>query len=223
MSTASTDPIAAYAAQTQAAAQPKKSANNLGIDEFLTLMTAQLRNQDPFKAMDPTQFLGQLAQFGTVSGIQEMQDAFATLSDSMRSSQVLEGASMVGREVLVQGDEIALGAEGGVRGALDIPSGATAVQINVLDAAGQLVRRMTGPSTSGLSDFSWDGMTDRGERAAPGAYTFEAIANVGGQAVSVEPLLASRVASVTLDSTRGIVLNTNDLGEHVLGDVRRVM
>src|SRR5688500_2262177 len=78
-----------------------KKKDQLGQAEFLELMIAQLKNQDPFTAMDPSQFLGQLAQFGTVSGISEMKEAFGTLSDAMRSSQVLDGATMVGREVLL--------------------------------------------------------------------------------------------------------------------------
>ena len=82
-----------------------KKKDQLGQAEFLELMIAQLKNQDPFKAMDPSQFLGQLAQFGTVSGIQDMQAAFGTLSDAMRSSQVLDGATMVGRDVLVPSDD----------------------------------------------------------------------------------------------------------------------
>jgi flagellar basal-body rod modification protein FlgD len=208
---------------TGAAGNGVKPKDQLGQAEFLELMIAQLKNQDPFKAMDPSQFLGQLAQFGTVTGIQEMQSAFATLSESMRSSQVLEGATMVGRDVLVASDEITLQSEGTIRGALDIPSGASSVQINVRDDAGQLVRRMTVPPTAGLQDFTWDGVTDNGVRAAAGDYTFEAIANVGGRAESLEPLLASRVSSVTIDATRGLTLNTNDLGPRALSDVRRVM
>jgi flagellar basal-body rod modification protein FlgD len=200
-----------------------KKKDELGQTEFLELMVAQLRNQDPFKAMDPTQFLGQLAQFGTVSGIQEMQSAFATLSESMRSSQVLDGATMVGREVLVASEDISLGAEGAVSGAIDIPTGASSVQINVNDASGQLVRRMTVPTTAGLTDFSWDGTTDGGVRAAAGSYSFSAVANVGGERVSLETLIADRVRSVTIDGARGLTLNTAALGERSLGDVRRVM
>lgn len=205
------------------AANGAKKKDQLGQAEFLELMIAQLRNQDPFKAMDPSQFLGQLAQFGTVTGIQEMQTAFATLSESMRSSQVLEGATMVGREVLVASGEVTLPGTGAVEGAIDIPSGASSVQVNILDDAGQLVRRMTVPATEGLTEFSWDGLTDGGERAEAGAYSVEAIANVGGQAVSLETLIESRVGSVTIDAGRGLTLNTTTLGARSLSEVRRVM
>jgi len=200
-----------------------KKKDQLGQTEFLELMIAQLKNQDPFKAMDPSQFLGQLAQFSTVSGIQEMQNAFTSMSESMRSSQVLEGATMVGREVLVASEDAVLGAEGAVRGALDIPSGATSVSINVLDSSGQIVRQMTGPTTRGMSDFSWDGMGDGGVRLEPGEYTFEAVANIGGESVELETLLADRVNSVTIDAKNGLTLNTNGLGARSLSEVRRVM
>jgi flagellar basal-body rod modification protein FlgD len=200
-----------------------KKKDQLGQTEFLELMIAQLKNQDPFKAMDPSQFLGQLAQFSTVSGIQEMQSAFTTMSDTMRSSQVLDGATMVGRDVLVASDEVSLGAEGSVRGALNIPSGTTSVAINVLDSAGQVVRQMIGPTTGGLTDFAWDGTGDDGVRVAAGDYAFEAIANVGGDAVELETLLADRVNSVTIDAAKGLTLNTNSLGARALSDVRRVM
>jgi flagellar basal-body rod modification protein FlgD len=200
-----------------------KTKDQLGQAEFLELMIAQLKNQDPFKAMDPSQFLGQLAQFGTVSGIQEMQAAFGTLSDAMRSSQVLDGATMVGREVLVASDEVGLQADGSVHGALEVPTGTTALQLNVRDASGTLVRRMTLPTTSGLNDFTWDGIADNGVRAPAGQYSFEAVANVGGESGSLEMLLASRVNSVTIDSASGLTLNTSTLGSRSLGDVRRVM
>jgi flagellar basal-body rod modification protein FlgD len=200
-----------------------KKKDQLGQAEFLELMIAQLQNQDPFKAMDPSQFLGQLAQFGTVSGIQEMQAAFGTLSDAMRSSQVLDGATMVGREVLVASDEVGLQADGSVHGALDVPTGTTELQLNIRDASGTLVRRMTLPTTAGLNDFTWDGIADNGVRAPAGQYSFEAVGNVGGESGSLEMLLASRVNSVTIDSASGLTLNTSTLGSHSLGDVRRVM
>src|SRR4029453_9409446 len=151
-----------------------KKKDQLGQAEVLELMIAAVNNPDAFRAMDPSQFLGELAQFGTVSGIQEMQAAFGTLSDAMRSSQVLDGATMVGREVLVPSDEIALGADGAVHGALDVPTGTTALQVNIRDANGTLVRRMQLPTTSGLNDFSWDGVADNGTPGPVGETSSEA-------------------------------------------------
>jgi flagellar basal-body rod modification protein FlgD len=200
-----------------------KPKDQLGQAEFLELMIAQLKNQDPFKAMDPSQFLGQLAQFGTVSGIQEMQSAFATLSDSMRASQVLDGATMVGRDVLVAADGVTLPAEGSIRGAIDVPAETAQVQIKVTDASGQLVRTMTLPDGEGLVEFEWNGIKDDGSRAAAGEYGVEAVANVGGEIYSLEMLMSSRVSSVTIDAARGLTLNTTTLGARALSDVRRVM
>jgi len=211
----------ASGSSTQSSGVKKK--DQLGQAEFLELMIAQLKNQDPFKAMDPSQFLGQLAQFGTVSGIQEMQGAFTALSDAMRSSQVLDGSTMIGREVLVASEQATLQADGSVKGAFDVPAGTGELTLNVRDANGALVRRMTLPTTSGLQEFSWDGVADNGARAPVGEYTFEALASGGGRSVSLEMLLASRVTSVTIDSASGLTLNTSGLGARSLGDVRRVM
>ena len=200
-----------------------KKKDQLGQNEFLKLMLAQLKNQDPFKAMDPSQFLGQLAQFSTVTGIQQMQDAFGTLSDSMRSSQVLDGSTMIGREVLVASEGATLQAEGSVHGAFDVPAGATGLTLNIRDANGTLVRHTALPAGTGLQEFSWDGTADNGARAAAGNYTFEAIATGGGRSESLEMLLSSRVTSVTIDPSTGLTLNTQDLGARALSDVRRVM
>ena len=217
------DVINSTAGANGARTQGTKPKDQLGQAEFLELMIAQLKNQDPFKAMDPSQFLGQLAQFGTVSGIQEMQTAFGTLSDSMRASQVLDGATMVGRDVLVASETVGLDAEGGVRGAIDVPPETSEVQIKIKDASGQLVRTMTLPDGEGLVEFQWDGIAADGERAPAGDYAIEAVANIGGDAYSLETLMASRVASVTIDGTRGLTLNTTTLGARALSDVRRVM
>lgn len=217
------DSVSALASQLESARGGAQPRDRLGQEQFLELMVAQMQNQDPFKPVDPTQFLGQLAQFGTVSGIQDMQGAIATLADSLRTSQVLDGATLVGRGVLAEGDALALGAQGEVRGALDVPAGATSVEVSIRDASGQFVRGMQVAAEAGLQSFAWDGRTDRGERAAPGAYRFSAIARVAGESESVPALVESRIHSVTIDPRgRGLLLNT-DLGPLTLADVRRVM
>jgi flagellar basal-body rod modification protein FlgD len=216
------DPLAAYAAQTAAAAAGKKKTE-LGSADFMQLMMAQLRNQDPFKPTDPAQFLGQLAQFSTVTGIQNMQSSVTELAGSLRSTQVLNGASLVGREILAPSTTATLAAGSTLKGAVSIPEGVVNVQVSVLDSAGQLVRRFDiTPSEEGLTEFTWDGLNATGNPANAGEYEIEVTGKSGGETYSFDPLLASRVASVTIDPSQGdLVLNT-DIGPVAIGDVARV-
>jgi flagellar basal-body rod modification protein FlgD len=222
----STDPIAQYAAQTQAtlaAAQKAKSANNLGIDEFLTLMTTQLKNQDPLKPLDGTAFIAQLAQFGTVSGIQQMQSSMEMLAASLRSTQALNGASLVGRDVMVQADYIEHTEGGTVAGEIEVPDGVTSLELRITDAnSGEVVRTVMLPIDNGVAKFEWDGMNDRGVNVPSGGYEIEAIARVGQVSGSLPILMTGRVSSVSIDNS-GLTLNTGTLGPIAMADVRRVM
>jgi flagellar basal-body rod modification protein FlgD len=197
--------------------------NELGQDAFLQLMVAQLKNQDPTKPADPTEFLGQLAQFSSVTGIQQMRDSIATLSDALRSSQLLGGTSLVGHAVLADADKAALGSEGEIYGATTIPAGASEATILVTDASGQQVARIQLPTTEGEVEFVWDGTNGLGERVPPGEYKFSAIANLGGSNQQLKTQLASYVNSVSIDPVNyQLTLNT-DLGPISLSAVRRVL
>jgi flagellar basal-body rod modification protein FlgD len=221
------DPIAAYAAQTQAAlaaAQAKKSSNNLGIDDFLTLMTTQLKNQDPLKPLEGTEFVAQLAQFGAVSGIQQMQDSIESLASSLRSTQMLNGTTLVGHDVLAVADSFTFTSGVAVSGEVDVPSGATSLQIRITDSSGQVVREVQVVPQQGTNTFTWDGLRDDGTAAASGAYEIEAVSSVGTTNESLNVLLSGRVASVTIDGQgTGLTLNTAALGALSMADVRRVM
>jgi flagellar basal-body rod modification protein FlgD len=197
--------------------------NELGQDAFLQLMVAQMKNQDPTKPADPTEFLGQLAQFSTVTGIQQMRDSIGSLSDALRSSQVLGGTSLVGHAVLAESDKAALGEAGEIYGATTIPAGASEATILVTDSSGQQIARIPLPTTEGEVEFVWDGTNGLGERVPPGDYKFTAIANVGGSNEQLKTQLASYVNSVSIDPvTYQLTLNT-DLGPISLSAVRRVL
>ncbi|HTE39378.1 MAG TPA: flagellar hook assembly protein FlgD [Steroidobacteraceae bacterium] len=216
------DPYASLAAQTNTSATTK-AKDHLDQSSFLRLMIAQFRNQDPTKPQDPAQFMGQLAQFSTVSGIQDMQASLATLSDSLRSSNVLSGAGLVGREILAPSETIARAAGDTTTGMIEVPEGVTTIDVAIKDHAGALVRRMTVPADGSLTSFSWNGATDRGEMAPAGTYTIEATSRVGGGNESLPVLFNTRVDSVTVDpQTSGLVLNTRGLGSVSINDVRRV-
>ena len=221
MTTVETVGSATGSAATAAAAQRE----TLGQKDFLELMMTQFRFQDPFKPVDSTQFLGQLAQFSTVNGIDGMQTSLASLVDSFRSEQMLAGATLVGRDVLVPSTRATLGAEGAaVTGAIDVPEGVQQVVVAVKDAAGQLVRRVAIAADAGLQDFTWDGALEDGSRAPPGTYSLQAVGVSGGSSSSLGLLLNDRVGSVTLDpATQNLVLNTATQGNVSLSAVRRIL
>ncbi len=220
-----TDPISAYAAQAQAAAeQAAKKDQTLGIDSFLTLMTAQLRNQDPLKPLEGTEFISQLATFGTVSGVQGMQTSLETLASSLRSTQTLNGATMVGRDILASTDHIEHTEGGTVSGQIDVPAGTTALQLRITDSTGSVVREIQLDTAQGTSTFSWDGLRTDGTVAESDTYDIEAIATVRGQTGSLEVLMSGRVDSVSIDPTgTNLTLNSAALGSVAMTDVRRVM
>jgi len=222
--TIATDPIQSWAAQAQAAADAKaKKDQTLGIDSFLTLMTAQLKNQDPLKPLEGTEFISQLAQFGTVSGVQGMQTSLETLASSLRSTQTLNGATMIGRDVLASADSFEHTQGGTVSGQIDVPSGTTSLQLRITDSSGAVVREIQLETAEGTWNFTWDGLRSDGTQAESDTYDIEAVASVRGETGSLEVLMAGRVGSVSLDATgNNLMLNTASLGQISMADVRRV-
>ena len=213
-----------------AAAQAANAAlkTELGQDDFLQLMIAQLKNQDPMKPLDPSQYVGQLAQFSSVAGLKEVNTAIAGLTSSLRGNQVLDGAAMIGRTIVAEGSTVYLPAPSdervGIAGAMTVPTGTNSLQLVVKDSSGATIRTQALNTTSGLRGFAWDGRNDAGVAVAAGAYRVEMIANVAGTNESLRTSIAAGVSSVALDPTTGaLLLDTDVLGEVSMGDVERVL
>ncbi len=192
---------------------------NLQISEtgFLKLITTQLQDQNPLQPTDPTQFLSQLEGMSEVSSLQSMQN-------SLQASQVLSGASLLGKSVLAPGSTATLAAGGTVSGAVNAPAGASSLTVTVQDASGATVKSFqVSPQATGLTSFTWDGTTSAGTPAPAGEYTVSVTASVGGVSEPVSSLVESKVASVTIDpTTQALELNT-DNGTIALSSVVSVM
>jgi len=213
-------------AAAAAAANTKKTT--LDQNDFLSLMITQLKNQDPFKPLDPAQYVGQLAQFSSVSGLKEINTAISSLTASLRGNQVLDGASLIGRTIVAAGDTVYLPEPSadrlGPSGAITVPQGTTSLQLLVNDASGATIRTQALNPSAGLRGFNWDGTTDTGAAAPAGAYTVQVIANVAGQSESLKTSVAAGVSSVALDPATGaLLLDTDSLGEIPMSAVERVL
>ncbi len=159
---------------------PTNDATDLGLNTFLKLMVTQLNNQDPFKPMENGDFLGQIAQFGSVTGLEQLNQSFESLAGSLTSGQALQAGSLVGREILAPIDTGYLAPGGSVRGQVSLSQSSPQVTVRITDQVGQLVREIPmGTAPSGNLNFSWDGMDEFGNFAVPGHYNIqvEAIQN----------------------------------------------
>ena len=199
------------------------SSTQLGQAQFLSLMVAQLKNQDPMQPMQNGEFLSQMAQFGTVSGIQDLQSSFGSLATALTSNQALMASSLVGRTVLAPGSTGYLAAGGTLGGAVDLPASTSDVVVNITDSSGQLVQRLDlGAQPAGTTSFAWDGTTAAGTAAAPGVYNVTAQALNGTQQYAPNTLVEARVDSVSLGGSNGLTLNLAGLGAVNLSDVKQI-
>ena len=194
-----------------------------GEQRFLKLLVTQLNNQDPLNPLDNAQLTSQLAQMSTVSGIEKLNTAFASLLAQSGSSQVLPSASLIGRSVLVPGSDVALSQGGAVPFAIDVPQAADAVKVTVIDAAGKPVRTLDlGALPQGVKTLSWDGLGDSGAAVADGAYTLKVEATSGTASVAASALTYASVASVA-QGTGGVSLDLGAGRKASLADVRLIL
>jgi len=198
-------------------------ANELGQDEFLRLMLTQIEHQDPLKPMENGEFIGQMAQFSTVSGIEGMQASLDTMATSFGQQQTLQAAELVGNEVLVEGDTLRTGDESSLRGRFELDTPATSVGLSVLAANGELVaRRALGSFTEGRHDFAWNGRDDDGGELPPGEYSVTLTAASGELQQTLSSQVGRRVQSVEFGAGGTALLNTQGGDTFALADVREI-
>ena len=133
-------------------------SNMLQQEDFLTLLTTQLQNQDPLSPMDNAEFLAQMAQFSAVDGIDRVNDSIGALSSSLGSNRVATAASMLGHSVLVEGSVARPDYDGGIHGMIDIPKQVSSLTVSFHNANTDetLYAMEMGPASEGWMNFDWD-------------------------------------------------------------------
>jgi flagellar basal-body rod modification protein FlgD len=202
------------------AAATKSLADNF--DNFLTLLTTQLKNQDPLKPMDSTEFTTQLVQF---TGVEQQINANKSLDKILaqgQSNQSLQAASFIDRAVEAKGNGLTLGTNGDPSDfAFELSAQATTATAAIKDADGNIIRSFSVPVAKGRNIGTWDGKTTSGMTAQPGFYTYSVSArDAKGQPIQAVQKQIGVVTDVAIDDT-GTYLNLN--GQKVaINDVTRV-
>jgi flagellar basal-body rod modification protein FlgD len=210
--------------QTPAAAT-RKNAKSLGQEDFLALMITQLQSQDPLKPMENGEFIGQMAQFSTVTGIAEMTKSVGALTSAYNSGQALQAASMVGRTILTEDSSAQLAPGKPLTGAVELPYATQAATVRIYSDTGQLMRELPlGAQDAGLSNFSWDGTLANGQTAPAGRYSMTAAIESRDGDTALATYVASKVASVTLSGNgSGSQLRTDTGASVGFAQVKAVM
>ncbi len=218
-----TDTLAAAGLRSSDTLAPAKERRTvLNQEDFMTLLSTQLKYQDPSKPMEANEMVAQMAQLSMVTGVSDLKDQLAELSQSLTSSRASQAAQLVGREVLLDGESSLLPLGGPLTGAVNLPVDASDLKLSIYDTAGRLVRQVTlGPQAAGLVRFAWDGSLADGSGAVPGQYRVYADPGTGA---AVPTLASARVDSVLLGSDgQGVQLILDGYGVTDLSAVKQVM
>jgi flagellar basal-body rod modification protein FlgD len=170
-------------------------ANNF--NSFLTLLTTQLRNQNPLDPLDTNQFTQQLVQFAGVEQQINMNQQLTSLVTLQKANQVTSAMSFLGATATVDGSSTKLASGKATWSfAVDKPSNGT---ITIKDANGQTAYSGAFPLNAGTQAFSWDGRGSNGNKWPDGAYTLSITAkDASGQSVAVSTTVNGTVDAVDL-------------------------
>jgi flagellar basal-body rod modification protein FlgD len=168
------DPISSLrvydGSRTQASATDPTSVKDLS-QNFLHMLTVQLRNQDPMAPMDNAAMTAQLAQLNMVDGINRLNTSMTGMMSQMKTAAMISMSGAVGRMALAPGDSFEFSSQP-VRLAAQLPAAVGELELSILDADGAERRRMTlGAHEIGTVDQVWDGKDTAGQMLPAGTYT----------------------------------------------------
>ena len=175
---------------TGAPATASRPGATLGKDDFLRLLIAQLRNQDPMKPLDQTEFIAQTAQFTALESLQNIGKTLEEMRATSASSGLVQAAGLLGKTARSAGRDVVFDGARPANLVFTLPADASQLTVEVLDRQGTVIRRLAGGATpAGTHNAVWDGQDDAGRLVSPGAYFYRVSAD-GTRAVAAEGVLS---------------------------------
>lgn len=198
---------------------------------FLTLLVAQLKNQDPTNPMQNNELTTQLAQISTVSGIEKLNTTLGSVSGQIDNSQSLQAANLIGHGVMIPGTTVLAGSTttDGTTSTSTTPFGvelqqaADKVTATIKDSTGAVVRTIDiGALSAGVHTFTWDGSVTDGSTAPNGSYTVSIAASNGTTQLVAQPLQFGLVQGM-IKGSDGNKLDLGTTGTTTLDEVRQII
>ncbi len=210
-------------AETYADSLETTASSDLDKEDFLTLLVAQLANQDPLNPMENTEFVSQLAQYSSLEELITVNDNLETLVSTSEQSQLLSAISFVGKHVMASGDTTSVTEGESSEIYFDLYDDATSCYINIYDSDGDLVRTMDmGVLSLGSYSKTWDGLDDDGNQVDDGIYTLSIAAeNADGESIDTTMSTEGTVSGISI-SDSSYTLTLSDGREVDLWDVEEI-
>lgn len=182
------------------------STNDLGREDFLTLLVAQLEHQDPLNPLESTEFTSQLAQYSSLEQLFNANQNLELISSGQEEASKLQALDFIGKEIVAEGENLLLEHGETSMGIFNLDEVADC-SVLITDANGYYVREMSlGYLEPGAHDFEWDGRDDSGNMQEAGIYNFEITAvTEDEQILSVNKLITGKITGVDLEGDSPIL------------------
>ena len=228
-STAATAAAAASSTSSASSSTSQAAGSNsiLGKDDFLKMLLAQMKNQDPMNPMDSTQYAAQLAQF---SSLEQLQNLNTSMTQSINANLALTqtinnslASTLIGKDVKIGSSSISNTGQGSVNIGYNLPSNASSVSVNIYDSMGNLVKTIDSlPTSAGDSKLSWDFTDNNGNQLPDGDYTFKIAAkDSSGNDITADPFTTGTISGIKFSSS-GTQLMINNAA-YQLSDVQEIL
>lgn len=199
--------------------------SQLGQEDFLQLIVAQVQNQDPFEPTDNGAFIADLASFSSLDGINNLSDSFQAFSTSFNNSQVLNAASLIGQTVTAQGNQFLLEPGQGSEAFVNANGQVGNANVQISNAVGEVVANVTVPLVNpGLNSFNFDGLDESGQPLPAGNYFLSASVPDGETDIGLFTEVSTKIESVNLGgpNSNSVELGLDTGNTTLLDNVTRI-
>jgi flagellar basal-body rod modification protein FlgD len=218
MTTVTNNTATSGTAATSSTSTTSKNSMSEASDRFLKLLVTQMQNQDPLNPADNSQITSQMAQINTVTGIDKLNTTMTSMSTNMTQLQMLQGASLVGHSVVMEGNRLGTNSAGHGVGGYQLAAAASNVQVDIYNSAGIKLDSVTQSGMSaGLQSFEWTPPTG----TSMTGLTFKVTATSGGKAVTSTPMMSDLVDAVSTGDS-GLMLELRNAGSTAYNKIKTV-
>ncbi|MCC8458147.1 flagellar hook assembly protein FlgD [Photorhabdus aegyptia] len=210
-----------------ASTSKKKNSEELN-SNFMKLLIAQMKNQDPTNPMKNNELTSHLAQINTLEGIEKLNTTLGSIVGQINNNQSVQASALIGRGVMIPGDTILVGSKenGSVstsKYGIELERPADSVKVTITDKQGGIVRQIDlGALEAGVHNFTWDGTKEDGAIAEDGAYKITIEASSKGGPSVFQQLRYAEVRGITRDAD-GAKLDLGRIGAVTMDQIRQIL